>query len=355
MRKKLLYASIPVALLLLGAAAFGYWVVFGTNTPAFEGERSVKIPPGSSFEAAQDSLVAAGLLERPWSFSMMASATGWGDQIKAGHYQFASGKSNRDLLDVLRRGLQAPVRITVPPGSRPRIVAEAIAGRMNFPPEDFLAALSDSSLAAELGTDTTRLFSYMLPETYFVYWLTDARAVVKKIKGEFDQFFTAEMRAAAEKRNLSVDDVLTVASIVEWETNHDPEKPRIAGVYLNRLRDGWRLDADPTIQYALLQLEGQRRRLFFKDYQLNHPYNTYKYRGLPPGPINNPSRTSIEAVVHPEAHKFMFFVALGDGTHTFTRTMSEHRRASQEFYNLMRNRRRQQAAEQQALESSGKD
>lgn len=354
MRKKLLFALLSLTLLLVAGAAVGYRVVFSANTPAFDGERSVKIPPGSSFTAARDSLVAAGVLDRPWTFNLMASATGWGEQIKAGHYLFEAGRSNRDLLDVLRRGLQAPVRITIPPGSRPQTVAEAVASRLYFPPEDFLQALRDPALAAELETNTTRLFSYMLPETYFVYWLSDARSVVKKIKGEFDQFFTEEMRAAAARQKLSVDDVLTVASIVEWETNHVPEKPRVAGVYLNRIQKGWRLDADPTIQYALLQIEGQRRRLFFKDYQLDHPYNTYRFRGLPPGPINNPSRTSIEAVVAPESHDYMFFVALGDGSHTFTRTLGEHRRASQNFHNLMRERRRQQALEQQAVESTGK-
>jgi UPF0755 protein len=351
MRKKFFLGMGVTVLLGTLVAGAAYWIAFGTNTPAYEGERSVKIPPGSSAVAARDSLVAAGVLQRAKTFDWLASATGWGEQIKPGHYVFSAGRSNRDLLDVLRRGLQTPVRITIPPGSRPEAVAAAVTSRLYFPPEDFLGALNDASLAAELGTDPPHLFSYMLPETFFVYWLTDARSVVKKVKREFDAYFTDEMKEAAARRGLSVDDVLILASIVEWETNHDAEKPRIAGVYLNRLRKGWRLDADPTIQYALLQLEGQRRRLFFKDYQLDHPFNTYTYRGLPPGPINNPSPASIEAVVRPEQHDFMFFVALGDGTHAFTRTLAEHRRASQQFHNVMRERRRQQVAEAPAIGS----
>ena len=147
------------------------------------------------------------------------------------------------------------------------------------------------------------------------------------------------MKAGADSLELSIDEVLRVASIVEWETNHVPEKPTVAGVYLNRLRERWRLDADPTVQYALLEIEGARRRLFFVDYKIQHPYNTYLYRGLPPGPVTNPSPSSIQAVVKPERHDYMFFVTKGDGSHTFTRTLQEHVKASRAFHRMMRERR----------------
>jgi UPF0755 protein len=141
------------------------------------------------------------------------------------------------------------------------------------------------------------------------------------------------------EQDLTPDEVLRMASIVEWESHHEPEKPTVAGVYLNRLHDGWPLQADPTVQYAVMQSEGQKRRLLYSDYQIDHPYNTYNYRGLPPGPVNNPSPSSINAVLHPEAHKYYFFVAKGDGTHLFSRTLREHNRNAQEYYRLMRQRR----------------
>jgi UPF0755 protein len=178
--------------------------------------------------------------------------------------------------------------------------------------------------------------------------LTDAPSVVKKVKAEFDTFFTDEMKAGAERQGLTVEEVLRVASIVEWETNHVPEKSTVAGVYLNRLKQRWRLDADPTVQYALIQIEGRRRRLLYADYSIDHPYNTYRYRGLPPGPVTNPSPSSIEAVVNPKEHNYMFFVARGDGSHTFTRTLREHVNASRAFHSLMR-QRRQEAQESQQL------
>ena len=346
MRKTIIISAITIIVVGAALAGLGYWIVYGDNTPDYAGTRSVKLPPEASFEVIVDSLSNAGILKRADTFSLMADVTGWGEQLKPGHYVIESGVSNYDLLDTIRKGLQTPVKLTIPPGSRPDVVAAAVAKQMYFEPGDFLTALNDSALAAELQTDTLHLFSYMLPETYFVYWLSDARSVVKKIKGEFDAFFIEPMHNEIAKANLTVEDVLSIASIVEWETNHDEEKPEIAGVYLNRLNQRWRLDADPTVQYALLQIEGKRRRLFFADYKIDHPYNTYTYRGLPPGPVTNPSPSSIQAVVYPKEHNFMFFVANGDGSHTFTRTLSEHRRASRAFHNLMRERRRQQALEE---------
>ncbi len=343
MRRIFLIAGIYVFVLIAAAVGAGYWIVYGDNTHAYAGARSVKIPPDSPFESVVDSLSQSGILKRSRPFELVAKVTGWSEQMKPGHYLIESGASNYDLLDTIRKGLQKPVRLTIPPGSRPEVVAAAVSQQMYFSEEAFLAALRDSALAERLDTDTLHLFSYMLPETYFVYWLTDAPSVVEKIKNEFDAFYSRELEEQADSLGLSTEEVLNLAGIVEWETNHDEEKPDIAGVYLNRLRKRWRLDADPTVQYALLELEGQRRRLLYVDYKIDHPYNTYTFRGLPPGPITNPSPSSIRAVVQASNHDYMFFVANGDGSHTFTRTLREHRRASQAFHRLMQQRRREQA------------
>lgn len=338
--RRLLTAAAVVAVfgLILGAA--GAWVVWGPNTPAYEGERSVKIGPEAGLPAVIDSLDAAGILRSRTTFRWMATLTGWGAQVKPGHYRFAAGASNYDVLDVLRRGLQAPVRLTIPPGSRPEVVAAVMAREIGWPREAFLDALSDSSLAAELGTDVRHLFGYMLPETYFLYWRTPPASVIRKIKEEFEAYYRRLPGSQDPPLGLRPEQVLTLASIVEWESSYDPERPTIAGVYLNRLRRGWPLQADPTIQYALLQIEGQKRRLYFRDYDLDHPYNTYQFRGLPPGPITNPSPSSIRAVLQPEAHDYFYFVANADGRHTFSRTLTEHNRAAQAYYRALRERNR---------------
>ncbi|NBC16957.1 MAG: endolytic transglycosylase MltG, partial [Bacteroidetes bacterium] len=289
--------TLIIVAVLLGLAAIvggvGAWIAFAPNTPSYEGERSVKIPRGAGFAQAVDSLQASGLLRSRRTFTWVARLTGWGSQIKAGHYAIADGASNVDLLQTLRRGLQAPIRLTIPPGSRPEVIAAVVGRDMgDFDKEDFRAVLRDPVFAASLDTDTTHLFAYLLPETYHFYWLTDAETVVRRIKEHFDAFYTPAMQAKADSLGLTTGEVLNLAAIVEWETSHVPEKARIAGVYLNRLqRPGWRLQADPTVQYAVLEREGQKRRLFNVDYDIVHPYNTYLIDGLPPGPVTNPSKS----------------------------------------------------------------
>lgn len=352
MRKKLFIVGGIFLLLGIVAAGIGYWSVYGENTQPYDGVRLVKIAPDATFETVIDSLVAGDIIKNAGSLTMVANATGWREQVKPGNYEIPAGASNYDMLDKIRKGLQTPVRVTIPPGSYPEKVAEAVGRQMYFDADDFLDALTDEALAAELGTDTLHLFSYMLPETYFVYWLNDARTFVSKVKNEFDGKFTPQMLAGADSLGLTKDEVLRVASIVEWETNHVPEKPTVAGVYLNRLHKGWRLDADPTVQFALVEIEGKRRRLFFRDYKIDHPYNTYRFRGLPPGPVTNPTFSSVEAVTKPKKHNYMFFVAHGDGSHTFTRTLREHVRESRAFHRRMREKRKQQEAEAQKQQMS---
>lgn len=342
MLRKILVGVVLFVFLASIGAGVGYWMVFSSNTPEYTGVRSVKIPRGSSFETVVDSLSSSGILKRPQTFTWIAEASGWGGQIKAGHYTFHDGASNYALLDTLRRGLQTPIRLTIPPGSRREVVARVVAKQMTFSSNAFLEALADPTLAAELETDTTHLFAYLLPETYFMYWLTDERTVIRKVKQHFDRFYTDLKTNAARDPGLTADEVLRLAAIVEWETGIRDEKPKVAGVYLNRLRDRWRLDADPTVQYAIMQREGKKRRLFFRDYKIDHPYNTYQFRGLPPGPVTNPSPSSISSILNAAEHDYFFFVATGQGGHTFTRTLREHRRAAQEFYRVMRERRQQQ-------------
>ena len=354
MRKALLIGAAVFFFLALVAGGVGYWIVYSPNTQDYEGTRSVVLPRDVRFEAAVDSLKSRGILDAEQTFKWMASVTGWGDQVKSGHYLIPSDASNYDILSKLRRGLRDPVRLTIPPGTRPEVVA-AVAGRdMAFTPDEFMAALKDTALAAELGTDTTHLFGYMHPETYQLYWLSDASTVVRKIKRQSDRFYE-QLKARQPdslSTNLSHEEVINLASIVEWETYYIKEKPTIAEVYLNRLERGIPLQADPTIQYALLAQEGRKRRLLFEDYELNHPYNTYNYRGLPPGPITNPSPTSIRAVMNPEEHDYLYFVVNPDSAgHTFSRTLREHNRAANRYRQAMRELRRRQRRQRDSIEA----
>jgi peptidoglycan lytic transglycosylase G len=346
MRRRIWTAVAVFVLLGLAAASAAAWLAYSGNTPEFEGNRTVHLPAGSSLETIEDSLLAAGVIQRRWTFNYVARATGWGDQIKSGHYSFPSGESNLDVLGTLRRGEETPVRVTIRSGSRKDFVARAVGRSMAFEPEDFLAALRDEGFANSLGTDTTHLFSYLLPDTYHFYWESSPETVIREIKSTFDRFYEdAASGARGPGLELSKAEVTNVAAIVEWEAGIEEEKPTIASVYLNRLRDRWALQADPTIQYAIIELEGSKRRLFNRDYRIQHPYNTYLYRGLPPGPVTNPSRSSIEAVLNPESHAYYFFVARGDGGHIFSRTLGEHRRNANAYYRVMRQKRAEAARE----------
>lgn len=333
--KRWFIAFILTLFLLAGGLA---WIALAPNTPAFEGTRGVKIPRSATFAQVVDSLQAAGILRHRALFVWMARLTGWHRQIKAGYYTFEAGVSNYHLLSVLRRGLQTPLRVTIPPGSRPEVVAAVVCKTLACSPDSLLAALHDPGLAAELGTDTLHLFGRLLPDTYFFYWLTDPRTVIRRIHRHFLDFFTPERRARADSLGLTIDEVLTLAAIVEWEAGPE-ERRRIAGVYLNRLRRGMPLQADPTVQYAILQREGKKRRLLFADYQIDHPYNTYRFRGLPPGPITNPSPDAINAVLYAEQHDYLYFVADGKGGHVFSRTFREHVQAANRYRRLMQQRR----------------
>ena len=337
----LLLGCLGLGLIAGGLAA---WVIWGSNTQTYADERGVHLPPGTRVSDAADSLMSRGILDRRWPFVRLAEATGWGDQIKAGYYSFRAPQSNKALLDKLRFGLQTPVRVMIPSGSRPERIASVAARNMAFSAEDFLAALKDTELAASLSTDTLHLFTYMLPDTYHEFWLTDAASVVRRIKREFDGYFARELSEPASALDLEVAEVVSLAAIVEWETNVNEEKSTIAGVYLNRLRRQWPLQADPTVQYALIELEGGKRRLLFRDYRIDHPYNTYQFRGLPPGPVTNPSRSSLESTVRASSHDYMFFVAKPGGGHTFNATLQGHNRDAAVLRRYLRERRRAEAA-----------
>ncbi len=341
MRSRPAIVILALACLLCGVGiGAGSWVVFGPNTGPYEDSRGVIFPSDVTLETAIDSLQAKGVLASASSFRVVATATGWGAQIKPGHYRIPPHTSNYRLLDKLRRGLQDPVRLTIPLGSRPETVARVVGRRLKMDAAAFRAALRDTSLARELDTTPARLFGYMLPETYEFYWPVSPETVVRRLKSSFDRFYERKLAAGADSLGLTKADVVTLASIVEWEALQDEEKPTIAGVYLNRLRDGWRLQADPTIQYVLLQTTGERTgRVLHRDLEIDHPYNTYQRRGLPPGPITNPSPSSLRAVTNSNRHDYFYFAADGTGGHTFSRTYREHKRAAERYHRMLDQRR----------------
>jgi UPF0755 protein len=187
----------------------------------------------------------------------------------------------------------------------------------------FMRLAFDPAFTSSLGIDAPTLEGYLLPDTYHFYWQQDGRDVLRTMASAFLRFYGDSLRTKTEAIGWTMRKVVALASIVEGEAVMDEERPVIAGVYLNRLRIGMRLEADPTIQYVI---PGGPRRLMYSDLRYDSPYNTYRSYGLPPGPVNNPRRSSILAVLNPARHNYLFFVANGKGGHWFSSTYSEHLR-----------------------------
>lgn len=257
---------------------------------------------------------------------------GW-RTFRSGRYELNEPHSYGALFSKLARGLQDPGRVTVLPGSDVGRLSQQLARQLRADSAAFAIQFTDSSDAAvELGLTGEELFSRMLPNTYEMYWTSAPSAVIRRLANEFNRAITQPYAGAIEESPFSLQEIVTLASIVEWEARLAEEKPRISGLYLNRLDRGMRLQADPTVLYAL----GERRRVLFEDYQYDHPYNTYMHDGLPPGPITNPDGASIRAVLFPEDHNYLYMVAAPDGSHVFSRTFEEHRRASDEWRRWLR-------------------
>jgi UPF0755 protein len=288
----------------------------------------VTIPHGSSFSAVRDTLSNRGLLGSSTWFHLLARARGIDRALKPGVYDMTPGTSAWALLDILTRGEGVMVRFTVPEGLRLREIAALAEERLAIPADSFLRAAADPALLARLGPALGSAEGYLAPETYTLPALTTAAELVAAMADQFLAGWDPTWDDSILARGLTRHQAVTLASIVEGEAKTEGERPMIARVYLNRLKIGMPLQADPTVQYALAESRGARTgRILFKDLEIDSPYNTYRRSGLPPGPIGAPGRRSLEAVMAPADGPWLYFVARGDGEHTFSWSYRDHLRA----------------------------
>lgn len=249
--------------------------------------------------------------------------------LKAGTYRMQTGSSMRQALRQLSRGEVQTVAVTVPEGLAFWQVAPILAQITGGDPEEIAATLQDPSLTGSFGVPGPTLEGYLFPDTYRFARGVPLDAVLEAMIERYQEVWTPERREALQSSGLSEREVVTLASIIQTEARQVSEMPRISGVYHNRIRDGWLLQADPTVIYAL---GGYRERLLYAaiDSVADDPYNTYTQPGLPPGPIASPGEQAIEAALRPETHDFWYFVARPDGFHVFTQTLAEHNRAKED-------------------------
>lgn len=318
-----------VGLAVGAAAALSAWWLL--TAPESHGERTVVVEPGDRASDVARHLEASGLIRSERLFAALLRLTGADRRLQPGEYAFEGGERPLELIHELVAGRVVTVEVTVPEGLTLEETAEVLVGQGVGPEEALLAAFRDPGPIADIDPGASDLEGYLFPETYRLRKPVAPQRVAEVMVGTFRKRFFGPHRSQIERSPRSLRELVTLASLVEKETAVADEKPRIAGVFASRLDKGMRLQCDPTIVYGLKQegrWDGNIRR---RDLSWPHPYNTYVHDGLPPGPIASPGLAALEAALSPERTGDLYFVARGDGRHSFSRTFAEHRRKVREF------------------------
>ncbi|MCY7349489.1 MAG: endolytic transglycosylase MltG [Cytophagaceae bacterium] len=298
------------------------------NTPNLNIERKqdfyLLIPTGATYQQVLDSLTKNNTVNDKTSFQFLSKLMKYPELVKVGRYRIRPDMANYAALKMLRSGDQVPLRLTFNNIRVKSDLVHKVGTRFEFDSLSFARMLDSDSVCRYYGFTPTTIMAMFLPDTYELFWNTTPQKLMGRMKSEYDKFWNPERRRQANLLNLSPIEVSVLASIVEAETKNQIEKPRVAGVYLNRLRKNMPLQADPTVIYALGDFGIRRvlkRQMFF-----DSPYNTYVHTGLPPGPINLPDPRSIDAVLKAESHNYLYFCASPElnGTHFFASNYEDH-------------------------------
>lgn len=319
--------SILVALIILSALSF-YFILIAPNTK----EKAILlIPTDASYQQVIDSLEEGELLTRISSFKLAAKLLSYDKDIKSGRYAIDSNLNNKEVLKLLIRGKQEPVRFQFQNIRLKEDFAGLIGRTFETDSSSFSSLLSDSTVAKNYGFTTENFYTMFIPNTYEIYWNTNAKNLLERFHKEYQTFWDANRRAKADSLGFTTAEVSILASIVQGEAMHRDEMPAIAGLYINRLNQGMLLQADPTVIFA--QQDFSIRRVLHKHLEIESPYNTYKFKGLPPGPINMPSIAAIDAVLNHQKHAYIYMCAKDDfsGYHLFAETWSEHIKNARKF------------------------
>lgn len=336
--KKILLFSL-LGLILIGGGIFYYFYdqIYEPVIHTTLETKELKIKNAATFEDVIYTLKQNNQLIKEKGFRWLSSKMNYNDKtIKPGRYTVTPGMKNIDLVRLLRSGNQTPVKVVIYEGRTPDEIIRKAEDDIEPGTEELLDTLYSESFLRSIGKNKDNAMTIFIPNTYEVYWNISARSFLQKMKQEADKFWTRENRKEkAAAKGLTPDEVYTIASIVEKETNHKEERPIVAGVYLNRIKQGMRLQADPTVVFAKKAFKLQRVKL--ADLNFVSPYNTYLNDGLPPGPISIASIESIDAVLNAPDHDYLFFCAKPGytGQHNFAATLSQHNANARKFHEWM--------------------
>lgn len=289
------------------------------------------IHTGSGYTAVRDSLVKKGYLKDPEAFEWLSRRKQYDQKVRAGRYQLKNGMSNNELVNLLRSGRQVPVRITLQNIRTREELAGKIGRQLEADSVHLVRLFKDPDYLAAYGITPPTLFVLFIPNTYEFFWNTSGDQLFVRMYKEFNRFWTPQRKHLADSLGMTIPEIVTLASILEKESNKNDEKPLIAGVYLNRLKKRIPLQADPTIIFAWNDYS--IRRVLNIHLKIKSPYNTYIYAGLPPGPICIPSIASVDAVLQPANHQHLYFCAREDlsGYHNFAANLADHNRNARRY------------------------
>jgi UPF0755 protein len=325
-RKKLMLVFLIAGSVLGISLTFYFYQVFFSANTLVESDQPylLKIPSNSVYKNVVDQLYEERVINDAVSFGFVAKILGYQEAVKPGLYTIEPKMSNLQLVRMLRSGQQTPVRVTFNTIRTKEDLAEKISANLEVSKEQFLELLQDSVYIRKYGFEEETIMSLFIPNTYEFWWDTSAEELFERMHKEYQIFWTDARKQKAQDLGLSQQEVSTLASIVQAESQKSDERPKIAGVYLNRLRIGMPLQADPTLVFAAGDFS--IKRLTAKQMAIDSPYNTYKYAGLPPGPINLPDINSLDAVLNYEKHSYLYFCAKEDfsGYHSFAVGYDEH-------------------------------
>ncbi len=340
--KKLIGLLLLLLVVSAGAAGVMYWRIVQPYRGYQGAEQFVELPQGTGSVSIGERLVAAGVVRDTATFRAALWMSHKGRHLKAGEYRFDRAMTPFEIIDKIARGDVFVISVTFPEGLAFAEMAKIFESHGLGTAESFVKAAKDPAPIHEIDPAARDLEGYLFPETYALPRQTDAAKLTRMMVARFEKVFTPELRQAAAARGLTVRQAVTLASIVEKETAKAEERPLVAAVYTTRLRIGMPMQCDPTVIYGLVKAGRYDGNLHKADLSFDSPYNTYRYPGLPPGPIASPGRASLDAAVHPADADYLYFVSRNDGTHEFARTLEEHNRNVQKFQVQYFRERRQQ-------------
>lgn len=328
---------IPIIICLLALAGMMVYYLTGSLSKSGQSEY-IYIDDNDDIDSVAAKLAPIANEQALLSFKLVSRHVGYSKHIRTGRYAIEPGEGLFSVLRKLKNGHQAPVRLTIPESRTTDRLAGALARKLMMDSLSLSILLKDSTFCAKQGFDTASIVCMFVPDTYEVYWNTSIENLMSRLKKEHDKFWDSSRQAKATAIGLTPNEVCTLASIVDEETSNNPEKPMIARMYLNRLAKGMALQADPTVKFALKDFA--IRRIYHNMLNTDSPYNTYRYAGLPPGPIKVASVAGIDAVLNAPNHSYLYMCAKEDfsGTHNFASTYSEHLRNAAKYTKALNER-----------------